>query len=203
MTNHQPEPLAKKALGEAAWNRLAEPVRRHYGLHCEADEAIALQGRMQVTYPIGMLPLILSARLFGALVHLRGEDVIVTVQNHTQTQATGLFWHRTFGFTRKNVIFKSRMEHLQDNEIIEYVRFGMGIRMYLSERDGALVFKSNGYLWKLGFLKLRLPDWLLLGNAEIIESADGAEGVALDFNVVHPWWGKTYDYNGRFIFAQH
>ncbi len=191
------EPLAKTALGDA-FDKLSEPVRRHYGLRCGAQDSITLKGVMKVHYPNRAWLLIMGARLLGGLVHKRGKQVAVTVRNETRSNHNGLFWHRTFVFPDKTVIFTSRMEHLADNEIVEFVGFGLGIRLRLSERDGALVFNSNGYLWRLGFLKLHLPDWLMLGTAEIIESPDGEGGVNLDFSIVHPWWGKTYDYSGQF-----
>lgn len=194
-----PLPLAQTALGDA-WLRLAAPMRRHYGLPCGVDAELTLQGRMRVDYPLKVLPLILAARLCGALVHRRGDNLAVTVRNRTCDGSPALFWRRTFQFPGRNVIFQSRMEHLAENEIVEYVRFGLGIRLRLSEQDGALVFRSNGYVWNLGPWRLHLPDWLLLGRAEIVERADGEDALLLEFRVEHPWWGKTYDYGGRFVF---
>jgi hypothetical protein len=187
------------ALG-AAWDKLAEPLRRHYGLAGGADESLVLYGHMQVDYPSAALPLILAARLCGALVHRRGENIAVTVANSTRNGSPALFWHRTFAFPGKPVIFTSRMEHLAGNEVVEFVRCGLGIRLRLSECDGALVFHSNGYLWRLGPLRLTLPDWLLLGKAEIVEYAVGEERIGVDFTVAHPLWGQTFRYRGEFVF---
>jgi hypothetical protein len=90
------------------------------------------------------------------------------------------------------------MEHLQDDEIIEYVRFGLGIRMRLSVEEGALIFSSTRYLWNLGFLRLSLPTWLILGHARIEERGLSADRIAMTFEMVHPWFGKTFGYEGRF-----
>lgn len=187
--------LIQTALGDE-WSQLAEPVRRHYDLHPDGQERYTLQGTMRVDYPTRVWPLILAARMSGALVHRRGENIPVTVQN--QARRDTLHWHRTFRYPDREVVFASRMEHLPGNEIVENVGWGLGIRLRLSARDGGLVFQSHGYLWRWGPLRLKLPDWLLLGTAEIREHADGANGVRLDFKIVHPWWGPTYTYGGRF-----
>lgn len=110
-----------------------------------------------------------------------------------------MFWHRTLYFPGRNpVIFRSRMEYIKDNEIIEYVRHGMGIRMQMSVKDAALVFKSLGYVWKIGGFKIPIPSWLILGDAEIIEKAISGEEFFIDFNMIHPLFGKTFSYSGVF-----
>lgn len=90
------------------------------------------------------------------------------------------------------------METLRGNEIVEYVRFNLGICMAMSERNGALCYQSRGYLWKLGRLKLRIPDILLLGNAVITERGIDENSVELDFTINHPLFGRTFTYSGRF-----
>ncbi|MCP3662741.1 MAG: DUF4166 domain-containing protein [Gammaproteobacteria bacterium] len=90
------------------------------------------------------------------------------------------------------------MEYAQADEIIEYVRYGMGIRMRMSVLNGALVFKSLGYVWQLGGVTLPIPTWAILGDTEIIEQAISDNEFYIDFKMTHPILGRTFAYSGTF-----
>jgi hypothetical protein len=90
------------------------------------------------------------------------------------------------------------MEHLGGNEIVEFVRFGLGLCLKLTIVDGALCYTTAGYLWRIGPLHLRFPDWLLLGSGTIIERTIDSELIELDFTLTHPLFGLSYSYVGRF-----
>jgi hypothetical protein len=85
-----------------------------------------------------------------------------------------------------------------DHELIESVGMGFGIRLKLSVEQGKLVYQSRGHLLQLGPLTLPIPDSLLLGHALITEQALSEDTFLLDFQIVHPLWGKTYYYGGIF-----
>lgn len=190
------QPVIRRALGER-WDTLHATVRRHYNLPCGDLQEMELRGRMDVDHCAAVKPVLLIGRLFGALPARRGSDIEVTVYN--RGDANSLHFHRRFFFPdRRPLVFKSRMQHLADDEIVEFVRFGMGIRMRLTEAEGRLRYTSNGYLWRLGPLKLRIPDWLLLGRAVIDEYGIDDNTIGLSFDIHHPLWGHTFAYCGRF-----
>ena len=82
----------------------------------------------------------IPAMLFGALIPYRGRDILVTVRNWTTADDAGcMFWHRTFLFPGdRRALFASRMVCVGTNEIIEYVRFGLGIHMRVFADQGSL-----------------------------------------------------------------
>ncbi|MCW8888790.1 MAG: DUF4166 domain-containing protein, partial [Gammaproteobacteria bacterium] len=94
--------------------------------------------------------------------------------------------------------FSSHMEYLGDKMVVEFVRFGLGLRLKLSVVDGALCYTTAGYLWRIGPLHLRLPDWLLLGSGTIIERALDSDRIELNFTLKHPLFGLSFCYMGRF-----
>jgi hypothetical protein len=192
-------PVMQRALGEE-WEKLHAAVRRHYDLTPGREQSCTLEGTMEeITYALLAKPFILAGRMFGALVPYRGQNVPVEVLNRTYRDRPAMFWHRTFRFQgRKPYVFQSRMEHLEGREIVEFVRLNLGICMHLAEIDGALCYTSNGYLWRLGPFHIRIPDWLLLGRARIIEHGVDNDTIALDFVIRHPLWGQTFSYRGRF-----
>lgn len=90
------------------------------------------------------------------------------------------------------------MEYVGGDEIIEYVKYGMGIRMQMSVENGALVFTSAGYVWDTGIVRIPIPTWAILGDARIVERAISEQELYLEFTMVHPLFGKTFGYSGAF-----
>jgi hypothetical protein len=196
-------PVIRKALGEA-WYELGNIVRQHYDISPGTASSMLIEGVMSEVYhsPIAKL-FLLPGRLFGALVPYRGRNIPTQVRNWTQTDnAKAMFWYRTLRFPcRLPVVFRSRMEHVGDNEIIEYVRFGMGIRMLLCVRDSALVYESAGYIWRIGAISIPIPGWAILGDAVIIEKPLSENAFHIDFVIRHPVFGRTFSYSGNFAIA--
>ena len=194
------EPIIKLALG-SDWDRLDPVLRRHYDLTPGQDQQVVMSGTMHdIDHSWIAMAYLLAGRVFGALVPYRGKDIPTTVRNWTtRNDGRNMFWHRTFTFPDgRNAIFTSRMAYLGGQEFIEYVRFGLGIRMMVSVVNGSLVYKSTGYQWDIGRMSLRFPTWVLLGSGSITESARSNTEFFMDFQMKHPWFGRTFSYCGRF-----
>ncbi|NOX93452.1 MAG: DUF4166 domain-containing protein [Gammaproteobacteria bacterium] len=192
------QPVIKKALGNN-WDELANIVKQHYDITPGEPSNMIIKGVMDEVYHSVIAKLfILPGRIFGALVPYKGKKIPTEVRNWTTTDNhEAMFWHRTLVFPNKPpVIFKSRMEHIEGDEIIEYVRYGMGIRMRMSVKESALIFKSIGYVWKLGGIKISIPTWAILGDAVIIEKSISDDQFFIDFHITHPLFGRTFAYSG-------
>jgi hypothetical protein len=191
----------RQALG-SRWPELNAALRRHYDLPPHTDTRLEVEGTMDIDVsPVAKI-FLLAGRLFGALVPHEGRNVPVTVRNWSQAESSAMFWHRTFRYPGKEpVIFRSRMEYVGDNEIVEYVKYGLGIRMGMSVEGDALRFDSRGYRWNLGPLKLPIPDWLMLGRAVIREVPVSEQTFKVEFEINHPLWGRTFGYSGLFTFS--
>lgn len=204
MSSENLKPVIEKALG-GSWDQLAPLIRQHYDITPGTPSKMVINGIMDEVYhsPIAKL-FLLPGRIFGALVPYKGKKIPTEVRNWTsENDNEAMFWHRTLDFPNKpDVIFQSRMEHIQDNEIIEFVRFGMGIRMAMSVKDEALIFKSLGYVWKIAGIQIPIPTWVILGNSEIIEKAISDDTFYIAFNMVHPLFGRTFHYSGTFSITE-
>jgi hypothetical protein len=201
MKQGKPEPVIKKALGKK-WDRLDDIVKQHYDICPGENTTLNLRGEMSEVYHSNIAKLyLLPGRIFGALVPYRGKNVPTLVRNWTSTNNyNAMFWYRTLHFPdRPEVIFQSRMEHLGGNEIVEYVKYGMGMRMALFEEQRALVYKGLGYVLCIGRVKIPIPNWMILGSATIVEKAITDKLLHLDFEIRHPLFGKTFSYSGDFI----
>ncbi len=198
MLEEKQQPVIKKALGDN-WEKLANVIKRHYDITPGKSSNMLINGVMDEVYHSSIAKLfILPGRIFGALVPYKGNNIPTEVRNWTTSDNNkAMFWYRTLTFPGKPpVIFESRMEHIKDDEIIEYVRYGMGIRMKVSVKDSALIFNSIGYVWKLGRIKIPIPTWAILGNAAIIEKAISDDQFFIDFQIIHPLFGRTFAYSG-------
>lgn len=193
-------PVIKQALGKN-WDDLDDIVKQHYEMTSGESSEMTIKGVMDEVYHSNIAKLfLLPGRFFGALVPYKGRNIPTEVRNWTSEEdCKAMFWHRTLDFPNKApLIFASRMEHIKDDEIIEYVRYGMGIRMSMSVDDGALIFKSKGYVWKIGGISIPIPTWLILGEAKIIEKGTAVDKFYINFEMVHPLFGKTFSYSGHF-----
>lgn len=198
MLKEKQQPVIKKALGDD-WDDLADLVKQHYDITPGESSGMIIRGVMDEVYHSAIAKLfILPGRIFGALVPYKGKKIPTEVRNWTtDDNHAAMFWHRTLQFPNKPpVIFESRMEYIEGDEIIEYVRYGMGIRMRMSVKDSALVFRSVGYIWKIGGIKISIPAWAILGDAEITEKSISDNQFFIDFHITHPLFGKTFAYSG-------
>jgi hypothetical protein len=193
-------PLLQKTLGED-WHRLPAVIQRHYAVGPGLGSSV--QGVMEIGYPSGLLPLIKLIHLCGGLIARRGETVETRVQKTVPLQTAELCWQRTLTYPdNQKDSFQSRMVYLQDHELIEYVRFGFGLRLKLSVDNGNLIYRSNGHIWQCGGFRLTFPDWLLLGAATIVERPESGRQFSLDFSIRHPLFGLTYYYRGVFRYCE-
>lgn len=190
-------PLFKQALGED-WQKLHPAIRKHYDLR--PGQSVTLNGTMdKVSHSSWVKPLIWIGRMFGALVPYNGTNIPVEVKNVCPPQHNHVHFLRHFAFPgRPPYPFNSRMEYWQGNSIVEFVRFGLGIRMKLSVVGNALRYETDGYIWRIGKLSIALPDNLFFGRGEIWERGIDKDRVDTEFTMIHPLYGATFHYGGQF-----
>lgn len=185
--------LMQQVLGED-WHKLPEAIRKHYDI-VNGDQS-RLRGEMEISYPKYLFPLVWIIHLFGGLVLWPGKTVVAQVEK--QAEGSILYWRRTLSYRDgKSDCFYSSMRYAADHELIEDIGFGFGLRMRVEVENGDLLYRSLEHFWQWRNFKLTIPDWLLLGSAEIREQAL-ADGFRLDFRLKHPLWGLAYRYRGEF-----
>lgn len=180
------------------WFALPAVLQSHYRI-TEPQQAIVVTGHMAVDYPRRLTLVLKLLRLLGALVDIKGERMAVQVKKWQQNNSAVLHWHRHIQTADgRQCQFASRMVWHKDHELIEFVGLGFGIRLKLSVEQDKLIYRSNGHVLKLGPNMLPIPDNLVLGRAQISEQALSEDSFLLDFQIVHPLWGRTYYYGGIF-----
>ncbi|HFD12220.1 MAG TPA: DUF4166 domain-containing protein [Crenotrichaceae bacterium] len=191
-------PLLQQTLGDD-WSSLPAVIQRHYQLDPQGNTNSVIHGIMHIHYPGYIKPVIKIARLMGALIDLKGDAMQVTVSKWITDNSGVLQWRRDIQAPNgKTTVFSSRMEYQRDNELIEFVGLGFGIRLRLGVENHQLIYRSNGHLWQFWKIRIPIPDVLFLGHATIIEKQVDDESFELDFKIIHPMFGKTYEYGGTF-----
>lgn len=195
-------PTLQRALN-SDWDKLAPAVRRHYETGVDVDNGVArleLKGVMDEIQVRGIGKIVaLLSRPFQALVPCSGAKVKSEVSNWADSDGDAMHWRRLFYYPgRKPLVFASRMECAGDHEIIEFVNGGFGLRLRLEVNQGALVFIGLHYVAKVGPWLIKIPNWVLAGDAHTIETEVDEDTIRVEFEIVHPLWGKTIGYKGTF-----
>ncbi|MDP9790969.1 DUF4166 domain-containing protein [Agrobacterium tumefaciens] len=193
------KPVFREVLGED-WHNLGETIRRHYFLRAFSDDYICVKGTMHEVWHSAVARLLIPlARIFGALVPYRGTSVPVEVHYNAQPNDGTIHWNRVFHFAgRPPFHFRSHMKHAGGNSVIEFVRFGVGMRLKVTAEDGALVFRGKGYIWRLFGTDMPLPVGLILGRAYIEERPVDAQRFSMRMTLTHPLFGELFRYSGSF-----
>jgi hypothetical protein len=186
-----------KYLLATQWQELSPALQKHYDIN--EGENITMQGYLEVQHGRFIKLLMPLIRLTGALVPVSGKNFLVTVSNHQKDNI--FYWQRNFEKYDKHYLFKSKMQII-DNDIIEFVGLGIGIRMGLSVKNKALIYEDKGYVLCIGHHIVPIPLHLLMGKATIKEfvSSDGKHDISMKFIVKHPLFGFAFSYQGYLDF---
>ena len=187
-------PIFKTIFGEA-WNELPEVMKDHYALRPFSDDIIKVEGHLNVK----VSPLVsLMARLTGLLVPYSGKNIPTTVVFHSD-RAGGFHFKRTFSFPDKgDVHFNSRMEWVKENELIEWMRFGIGWRIVYAWGDGRVSLTHRGYVWRIFGFKIPLPLEIMMGRGFAEEYPVSEDTFRMWTHAKHRWFGPLFGYDGEF-----
>lgn len=200
MSNASAASVFETVLGDQ-WNALGETVRRHYFLRPFSDDYVCVKGTMRVVHHSAFAKLLIPvARIFGALVPYSGKNVPVDVHYSARGGDRTIHWDRVFHFPGRPAFhFRSFMEPVEGNSVIEFVRFGIGMRLAVTAEDGALVFRDRGYIWRVFGIDMPIPVSLLLGSAYVEERPVDRQSVSMRMTLTHPLFGQLFRYEGSFV----
>ena len=195
------QPVFQTLLGDN-WNKLGEVVRRHYFLRPRSDDYICVSGEMVEVYHSTFAKVLIPfGVLFGAIVPYKGKNIPTDVHYNASPKNGNIYWDRVFKFPRGDFHFKSHMEPVKQHEAIEFVRFGMGIRLKVSAEDGALVFRDTSYVWRIFGTDIPFPGRWVMGSVYVEERPLSANSFSMKMILEHPIFGELFRYKGCFQLA--
>jgi hypothetical protein len=181
------------------WNDLGAIIQNHYYLKPESSDYICVSGEMtEIKHSLAAKLLIPFGVLFGAVVPFQGKNVAIDVHYNSNPENSNIYWDRDFKFKRGSFHFKSHMEPVKLNEVIEFVRFGIGIRLAVTVEDQALVFRDIGYIWRVFGYDLPIPGRWLMGKVYVEERPIDDQSFSMKMTLIHPLIGSLFEYRGKF-----
>lgn len=192
------DPIFKSIFGQS-WDDLPTVMKSHYANRPYSHDETVVEGTLDVMCkpPLSWIAPIM--KLLGQIPPANEVGVLVTVQFKSDEDSKAFHFVRTFNFTRsKPYVFHSRMVQIKDNEVIEIMRLGVGWRMLYSWDGEKVVLTHKGYALHVFGHFIPMPLTLLMGKGYAEERAVGDKTFDMVTHITHPWWGKVYEYKGRF-----
>lgn len=182
-------------LGEANWAQLPEPVRRRFSEHLAPGTVAVYRGHVIATR-ISRAGRILAqlTRLIGAPLptFAASSTAIVAVTDEPALQ--GQRWVRLYdrpGYGPQMIQSVKRFRG--ETGLEEHVGAGIAMQLGVSVEAGALVFRSQRYLWKLGRWHITLPTILSPGDMTIVHRQEADGSFAFHLTLEHPLFGLMVD----------
>lgn len=196
--NLKAAPIFKGIFGES-WDDLPIVMHKHYANRPYSTDEVIVDGTLDVMCagPIKLLgPLM---KLMGQIPAQNEKSVPVSVTFRSELNTKAFHFVRKFDFKNSTpYIFHSRMMQMKGNEVIEIMPFGLGWKMLYRWDGEKVVLEHNGYALHLFGHFIPVPLTLLMGRGYAEEIAVDDKTFDMITHITHPWWGKVYEYKGRF-----
>jgi hypothetical protein len=179
-------------MADADWSRLPLPIRRRFSKRLADGETAVYVGEILETRlsRAGWLLAQLLRLIGGPLPTARDARVpsVVTVTEELKTG--GQIWTRLYARRRSfpQVIHSSK-RFAGRTGLEEYVGYGVGMALAIEVRDGALVFRSDGYFLEVLERRFFLPAWISPGGLSVTHAEIGDGRFLFTLEIVHPRFG--------------
>jgi predicted DCC family thiol-disulfide oxidoreductase YuxK len=186
-----------QAIFGSDWQRMPQVMRDHYAVRPWSGDRVVVEGHLDVS----VSPMVaFMARLTGLLVSRSGKNVPVTVTFASGPASAAFHFDRRFRFPQGDQHFRSRMEHVGGNEVVEFMKWGFGWRAAYSwnEAERKVVLAHRGYVWRILGFNLPVPLALLIGKGHAEEIPLSADSFRMWTRTEHPLLGATFGYEGVF-----
>lgn len=192
------EPIFKSIFAET-WDHLLPVMHKHYANRPFSHDVTVVEGVLDVwcAWPMKLLAPLM--KLMGQIPVRSEKNVAVSVHFKSEPNSKVFHLKRTFYFKNsKPYVFHSRMVQIKDDEVVEMMKFGIGWKMRCFWDGEKVVLQHCGYTLNLFGKFIPLPLTFLLGKAYAEETAIDDNTFDMLTHITHPWWGKIYEYKGRF-----
>ena len=188
-----PEDAIARALGARRWLSLSEDVRRRFTTHAPVVYRGVTHTRLT---PIGRLFAWCLAVLGAPLPPFGGKaEAAVEVS----PVPDGMSWARRYrGPLGIAFAVRSIKRLAEDGRLLECCGGGWTMLLDLHVDNGALIFRSRHFFWRLGPLSVPIALALTPGEAEIRHQDLGGGRFRFSLTFYHPWFGRTLEQDGIF-----
>ena len=192
------EPIFK-SIFDNSWEDLPPVIKKHYAICPYTNDKVTVEGHLDISCAKHIQFLAPVFWLFGTIPPINEETVPVTVHFESKPNTREFCFNRIFHFkTRKPYEFRSRMVQVEDDEVIEVMRFGISWRLNYLWEEGKVMLRHKGYALKAFGQFIPLPITWVLGRGNAEEWAVDDDTFDMCATITNPLWGKIYEYKGRF-----
>ncbi len=191
------EPIFKSIFGDA-WDELPPVMHKHYAICPYMDDETVVVGTLDVMCagPLKLLAPVL--KIMEQIPAHNEKNVPVTVHFKSNRNSKAFHFQRVFSFKEKSYVFRSRMVRTKDNEVMEIMRFGLAWKMLYLWNGEKVILKHRGYALYIFGHFIPMPLTIFMGEGYAEEMAVDDNTFDMITHITHPWWGKIYEYKGRF-----
>ena len=186
-------------LGQAEWQKLHPMVRKRFS--SDSNKKATYQGVMKEVY------LSFAGKVFAQLCRLigtplalySGHNVPMEVHVYDDKDLGGMIWDRYYLY-RDNPVnrVKSSKVILPEGILVEMVGYGLGMKLDVSQKDGAIFFESDYFFLQIGDRRIKIPNILTPGKTVVSQSAISDQAFEFSLKVTHSVFGVTYRQVGVF-----
>lgn len=191
--------LFKSQLGDS-WHTLCDGIQKRFDADPTPKKPLAYKGTMTKVWCSAYGKLLAYLSYFtGALLPYCGENIPVDILVFTKDDLPDIFKRRNYFFpSKKPFLFKSNMRLGKQNQVMEYVGFGLGMIIQIEAREGNLHFYSNHYFLQLGTKVITLPSFLTPGETYLVHENLSDESFRIEITINHKLFGPMYYQQGVF-----
>lgn len=196
------EPVFKNIFA-TSWQELPAVFHKHYANRANASDKTVVEGLLDISCrgPIRLFAPFF--RVLGGIPPENEKNVPVTVNFLSKVNSPAFYFDRKFYFKdKKPRYFRSRMIHIEESEVVEIMKWGIGWKMDYLWQDNRVKLIHKGYVFNFFGFFIPLPVTFLLGKGYAEEQAIDENSFAMKVQITHPWWGKFYEYSGIFTVTE-
>ena len=193
--------LFKKILGPE-WKKLHPDIQLRFDKNPAPGQPLrytGMLGELRCSRVGRLLGLLSMPLIQGALIPYCDADFPVDIEVYSKPGCASIFKQRIYRLNkRKPIQFTSYMAESEKGEVLEYVGFGLGMKLVLHVQEGNLYFTSDGYFWDIFGWRMPLPDVLTPGKTFLCHRNDNPAQFNIRIEIRHPWFGTTFTQVGVF-----
>jgi hypothetical protein len=191
------QPIFQSIFGQQ-WETFPPVMKMRYANRPFSKDIVLVEGKLNIWFSKMMAFLLPVLRCLKVLVPYQGNDIHVTVKLRSSADLPGLYFDRIFDFPDKQPYqFCSYMQPINNNKVVEFIRFGMGWCMKCSYDGKKILLQHHGYVWKIYGKIIPIPLSFIMGKIYSEEEALSDDTYRLLVKITHPLFGKIFEYSGE------
>jgi hypothetical protein len=183
----------RSLLSHDDWAALPAAIRHRFSKRVAGGATVIYAGEVVATEMTfaGWIVAQLARFVGSPLPRWRDAHVPAVVSVTEDVRTGGQIWTRVYarkgGFPQ---VIHSAKRFAGTTGLEEHVGRGVGMALTVHQENGALVFRSARYFFRLGPVRLALPIWLTPGALTVTHAEEGGGRFSFLLEVVHPAFGR-------------